>query len=239
MFLFGRFHSYEMLFWIALGCSVLGIIVVSTIRMRERVLEIDKQPLSLDRFLMLKGWAPFLVVFTLAFAYSVVTTYVAIYGREMMGITSGTGMFFTLFAIGLIISRLTGSHSLRKGQILRNASLGILVSISGFIIFAAVPNQVGYYLAPFIIGLGNGHLWPAFQMIFINMAPHSQRGTANSTLLTSWDLGMGVGMLVGGSVAEHFGYSAAFWSGVALYAVGVIFYFTYVRGYYTRNKLHD
>ena len=76
-------------------------------------------------------------------------------------------------------------------------------------------------------------------MIFINMAPHSQRGTANSTLLTSWDLGMGVGMLVGGSVAEHFGYSAAFWSGVALYAVGIIFYFTYVRGYYTRNKLHD
>lgn len=88
MFLFGRFHSYEMLLRIALGCSVLGIIVVSTIRMRERVLEIDKQPLSLDRFLMLKGWAPFLVVFTLAFAYSVVTTYVAIYGREMMGITA-------------------------------------------------------------------------------------------------------------------------------------------------------
>ncbi len=156
-----------------------------------------------------------------------------------MGITSGTGMFFTLFAIGLIISRLTGSRSLRKGQILRNASLGIVVSISGFVIFAAVPNVVGYYLAPFIIGLGNGHLWPAFQMIFINMAPHSQRGTANSTLLTSWDLGMGVGMLLGGMLAEHFSYHWAFWGGVILYALGVLFYFAYVRQYYTRHKLHD
>lgn len=239
MFLFGRYHDYRMLFWLSLACSLLGIVVLSTLRVRNRMLEIDKQPLSLDRFLMVKGWAPFLVVFTVAFAYSVVSTYVAIYAREKMGITTGTGLFFTLFAIGLIVSRLTGSRSLRKGQIVRNASLGILVSISGFIIFAAVQNPIGYYLAPLVIGLGNGHLWPAFQMMFINMAPHSQRGTANSTILTGWDLGMGVGMLIGGVLAEHYGYSAAFWGGVSLYALGVIFYFTYVRGYYKRNKLHD
>ena len=239
MFLFAKYESYEMLFWLALICSVLGIIVVSTIHVRERVLEIDKQPISLDRFLMLKGWAPFLVIFTVAFAYSVVSTYVAIYGRDELGITGGTGLFFTLFAIGLIVSRLTGSRSLRKGLILRNASLGIVVSISGFVIFAAVHNPIGYYLAPLVIGLGNGHLWPAFQMIFINMAPHSQRGTANSTLLTSWDLGMGAGMLLGGTLAEHFGYHLAFWGGVMLYALGVLFYFVFVRQYYTRNKLHD
>ncbi len=239
MFLFAKYESYEMLFWLALICSVLGIIVVSTIHVRERVLEIDKQPISLDRFLMLKGWAPFLVIFTVAFAYSVVSTYVAIYGRDELGITGGTGLFFTLFAIGLIVSRLTGSRSLRKRLILRNASLGIVVSISGFVIFAAVHNPIGYYLAPLVIGLGNGHLWPAFQMIFINMAPHSQRGTANSTLLTSWDLGMGAGMLLGGTLAEHFGYHWAFWGGVMLYALGVLFYFVFVRQYYTRNKLHD
>ena len=218
MFLFARYQSYEMLFWLAFAVSVLGVIVVSTIRVKDRPLVLDKQPLSLDRFIMLKGLVPMLTVFTVGFAYSVVTTYVAIYGRDELGITTGTGFFFTLFAIGLIVSRLTGSRSLRKGLILRNASLGILVSISGW---------------------GNGHLWPAFQMIFINMAPHSQRGTANSTILTGWDLGMGVGMLAGGAIAEHFGYHAAFWAGIAVYALGVIFYFTVVRPYYKQNKLHD
>ena len=239
MFLFARYHSYEMLFWLAFAVSVLGVIVVSTIRVKDRPLVLDKQPLSLDRFIMLKGLVPMLTVFTVGFAYSVVTTYVAIYGRDELGITAGTGFFFTLFALGLIVSRLTGSRSLRKGLILRNASLGILVSISGFSLFAAVHHPACYYIAPLIIGLGNGHLWPAFQMIFINMAPHSQRGTANSTILTGWDLGMGVGMLAGGAIAEHFGYHAAFWSGIAVYALGVLFYFTVVRRYYQRNKLHD
>lgn len=239
MFLFAHYHSYDMLFALSLVCSLAGLIVNATLKLKDRELVKEKQPISLDRFLMLKGWAHFLVIFTVAVAYSILSTYVAIYGKEEMGITGGTGLFFTLFAVGLIISRLTGSKSLRKGQIVRNASLGILVSISGFILFASVHNMVGYYLAPFVIGLGNGHLWPAFQMMFINMAPHSQRGTANSTLLTSWDLGMGVGMFAGGAIAEHVGYHAAFWSGAAFYALGVVFYFVYVRGYYLRHKLHD
>lgn len=239
MFLFARYQSYEMLFWMSFIVSALGLVVVSTVHVKDRTLVLDKQPLSLDRFLMLKGLVPMLTVFTVGFAYSVVSTYVAIYGRDELGITAGTGLFFTLFAIGLIVSRLTGSRSLRKGLIVRNASLGILVSISGFALFAAVHHPVCYYLAPFVIGLGNGHLWPAFQMIFINMAPHSQRGTANSTILTGWDLGMGIGMLVGGAVAERFGYHTAFWTAVGVYALGVLFYFAVVRGYYYRNKLHD
>ena len=239
MFLFARYQSYEMLFWMSFIVSALGLVVVSTVHVKDRTLVLDKQPLSLDRFLMLKGLVPMLTVFTVGFAYSVVSTYVAIYGRDELGITAGTGLFFTLFAIGLIVSRLTGSRSLRKGLIVRNASLGILVSISGFALFAAVHHPVCYYLAPFVIGLGNGHLWPAFQMIFINMAPHSQRGTANSTILTGWDLGMGIGMLAGGAVAERFGYHTAFWTAVGVYALGVLFYFAVVRGYYYRNKLHD
>lgn len=239
MFLFAHYHSYEMLFALSLICSLLGLIVNATLRLKPRELIKEKQTISLDRFLMLKGWAPFIVIFTVAVAYSIVSTYVAIYGKEELHIGGQTGFFFTLFAVGLIISRLTGSRSLRQGKILRNASMGILVSVSGFILFSAVHNPVGYYLAPFVIGLGNGHLWPAFQMMFINMAPHSQRGTANSTLLTSWDLGMGVGMFVGGAVAEHLSYHIAFWSGTIFYVMGVIFYFVYVRGYYTRNKLHD
>lgn len=237
LLLFSRFHSYDMLFALSFLCSLAGVIVDSTLRLKPRPLAQGKQPLSLDRFILVRGWALFIVVFTLAFAYSVITTYVAIYGRERLGITTGTGLFFALFAIGLIISRLTGSRSLAKGRITRNASLGIVVSIFGFVLFSAVHHPACYYLAPFIIGLGNGHLWPACQTMFINLAEHSKRGTANSTLLTAWDLGMGVGMLAGGSVAEHFGYYAAFWTGVAVYALGVLFYFTYARGHFLRYKL--
>lgn len=239
LLLFSRFHSYEMLFALSLICSFIGVIVDSTLHLKSRELNRDKKAISLDRFFMIKGWALFLVVFSAAFAYSVLSTYVAIYGREKLGITTGTGLFFALFAIGLIISRLTGGRSLRKGLIVRNASMGILVSLSGFVLFAAIHHPVAYYMAPFIIGLGNGHMWPAFQNMFLALAPNTQRGTANSTLLTSWDFGMGIGMLLGGSVAERMGYYAAFWAGVGFYVMGIVFFFTYARAHFLRNKLES
>ena len=73
--------------------------------------------------------------------------------------------------------------------------------------------------------------------MFINLAPHTQRGTANSTLLTSWDVGIGIGILAGGALAETFGYSAAFWWAWIINAVGVVFYFAFVRKNYLKNKL--
>lgn len=237
LLIFAHWHSYNLLFCLSLISSFAGLIVDATLKLKPRELMKEKKPLSLDRFLLLKGWALFIVVFSAAFAYSILSTYVAIYGKEKMGITSGTGLFFALFAIGLIVSRLSGSHSLRKGLIVRNATMGLLCSLCGFTLFAAIHNPIGYYLAPFIIGLGNGHFWPAFQNMFLNLAPNSQRGTANSTLLTSWDLGMGVGMFVGGSIAEHLGYYSAFWAGVVAFSLGIAFFFLYAKGHFIRYRL--
>ena len=80
-------------------------------------------------------------------------------------------------------------------------------------------------------------MFPAFQNMSINLAPNSQRGTANSTLLTSWDIGIGLGILLGGSIVEMGGYHAAFWSAWIVNGAGVLFFFAYVRNSYLRNKL--
>ena len=183
-------------------------------------------------------------MFTLGISYSIMSTYVAIYGREQLGISGGTGAFFGLLAIGLIVSRLTGAKSLRQGLVVRNANVGFIVSLCGYIIFALssvslnLPVRITcYFLAPFIIGLGNGHTWPAFQNMFINLAEHNQRGTANSTILTSWDLGMGAGMLLGGILTEYLGYCRAFWVIVLINATGAAFYYIFARSHYLRHKL--
>ena len=85
-------------------------------------------------------------------------------------------MFFSLLAVGLIVSRLTGAHALRDNLVSRNASMGVCVSVFGYLLFAAVQSPFAYYASAFIIGLGNGHMYPAFQTMFINLAEHNQRG---------------------------------------------------------------
>ncbi len=193
--------------------------------------------ISLDRFLLLKGWPEALCMVGYSFSYGVVSTYIAIYAKQELGITTGTGLFFTLLCIGLISSRLVGARGLRRGRITENATYGVIISLIGYLVFSAFHNMWGFYGAAFIVGLGNGHMFPAFQTMFINMAPASQRGTANSTLLTSWETGFGLGIILGGIVAEYFSYGTAFWIAWLGNAAGVILYFSHARQHFLRNRL--
>ena len=237
LLLFGAYKSYDLLFWVAFITALIGLTSTLSVKLREREIVKNNQPLSLDRFILLKGWRQGAAMICYAFSYGVLATYIAIYGQEELGITGGTGLFFMLLAIGLILSRLVGGRKLRQGKVTQNASIGIAVSLVGYFIFAAVHNYWGYYGAALIIGLGNGHMFPAFQTMFINLAPNSQRGTANSTLLVSWDIGIGLGILVGGIVSEHIGYHAAFWTAWGVNLLGASIFYLFARRHFQQNKL--
>ena len=237
MYLYVLFHNFEMLFAVSLISSCLGWVMVSSVKIKERPPVANKQQISLDRFFLIKGWSEAIVIALLSFSYGVISTYLAIYGKEELGITTGTGTYFLLLSLGLMSSRIIGGRSLRKGHIVENASKGMMLSVFGYFLFAAFHNPVGYYGSAIIIGLGNGHMYPAMQNMFINLAPNSQRGTANATILTSWDLGVGLGVILGGVLAEYFNYHAAFWVAFLGNALGVAFFFAYARQSFIRNRL--
>jgi Major Facilitator Superfamily. len=80
-------------------------------------------------------------------------------------------------------------------------------------------------------------MWPAFQNMMISMAYHHERGTANSTILISWDIGMGLGILAGGAIAEHLGYTTAFWTVAVMNAIGVLLYFLKTRDFFLIRRI--
>lgn len=237
LLVFEAYNNYDLLFWLAFATALIGLISTSLVKVNDREIVKNKQPLSLDRFILLKGWRQGLAMICYAFSYGILATYIAIYGKDELGITGGTGLFFMLLALGLALSRIVGGRKLRQGKITQNAALGTAVSLVGYLIFAAVHNHWGYYGAALIIGLGNGHMFPAFQTMFINLAENSQRGTANSTLLVSWDIGIGLGILVGGIVAEHISYHATFWTAWGVNVVGVAIFYLFARKHFLQNRL--
>ncbi len=237
LMLYGIWKSYDVLFWLAFAVSATGLIINSTLNLKKREPVAVKQKLSLDRFLLLKGWSQGLCMVCFAFSYGVLSTYIAIYGKDDLGIAGGTGLFFMLLAIGLILSRLVGNRSLRDGKIVQNASFGLAIALVGYLLFAACHTRFGYYGSALVIGLGNGFMFPAFQTMFLNLASNDQRGTANSTLLVSWDIGIGLGILLGGSIAERLGYHAAFWTAFAVNFAGVAFFYLFSRQNFLRNRL--
>lgn len=237
LFIYAAWSNFDFLFVLSLVIACGGWWINSTLRLKPKPTVAERPHMSLDRFILVSGWSEGLTMVCFACSYGVISTYVAIYGKEELGITSGTGVFFMLLAAGLIMSRLTGSVSLRKGNIARNASVGIAVSLFGYLLFAGVHTLVGYYGAALVIGLGNGHMYPAFQNMFVNLATHDRRGTANSTLLVSWDVGMGLGVLAGGAIAEIAGFHAAFWTAWAVNACGALFWYAYVKRHFLSHKL--
>lgn len=230
-------HNFNIIFWLAMVVALIGLIINSTLKLQPRQLAVGKQAISLDRFFLVKGWSEALTMVCFAFSYGVLSTYVAIYGKEALGIEGGSGTFFLLLSVGLILSRLQGNKALREGKIAYNAAIGVCVSLLGYLLFAAVPNQFGYYAAALVIGLGNGHMYPAYQNMFVDLAPHSQRGTANSSILVSWDVGVGLGILLGGVLSENYGFGPAFWAAWVVNLLGFLGFWLYVKGHFTRNKL--
>lgn len=238
IYIYHKTHNFDILFWTAFVAAGLGMLVASTVKIRERPIRRTGRLLSLDRFFLTRGWAIAVNLVFFGFCYGVLSNYLAIYGRERLGISGGTGAFFTILSIGLILSRLQGSKSLRKGNLTRNALEGIVISTVGYVVFVAFPHMAGYYLSAFLIGFGNGHMYPAHQNMMINVAHNNERGTANSSVLTAWDVGQGLGILLGGIVAEHLGYGAAFWMIAFVQVLGLLFFVFLTKNFFLQRRLH-
>ena len=262
IFIYRYSHSFELLFWLALVVACAGWLVDATVKIERKedtsVLRSSATfhipRISWDRFFLVRGWLLGLNMVAFGFSFGVLSNYLAIYGKEVMGITGGTGAYFMLCSIGLILSRLQGGKALRQGRVTHNAGEGMVISLIGYTIFIALPalghlspltsylsplTLIGYYGSALLIGLGNGHMWPAFQNMTINVARNNQRGTANSTILISWDIGMGLGILVGGVIAEFMGYAAAFWTVVLVNALGVLTFFAATKAFFLKRNLNE
>lgn len=237
IYIYAETHNFELLFWMALIIATFGWMVDATVRLKPTTVPQEPKRISLDRFFLARGWMLGFNMIFFGFCFGVLSNYLAIYGKQVLGMTGGTGTWFLLCSIGLIMSRLQGSKALRQGKLTQNATEGMLLSLAGYTIFVACPDMVGYYGSAILIGLGNGHLWPAFQNMIISMAHHNERGTANSTILISWDVGVGIGIIAGGAIAEHLGYATAFWTVSVTHALGVLLYFARTRRFFLSGRL--
>lgn len=229
--------NFQLLFWLALIIAGFGMAVDAGIKPKEKLQKSPARPISLDRFFLVRGWMLALNMVFFGFCFGVMSNYLAIYSMEVMGITGGTGTWFLLLSLGLVASRLQGAKALREGKLLLNATEGTVISSFAYSIFILFPNSFGYYGSAILLGLGNGHLWPAFQNMIISIAHHNERGTANSTLLISWDIGIGLGVLVGGFVSELISYAAAFWIVAISQLAGMFLFLFFTRSFYQKRVI--
>ena len=115
LFLHSGGASYTTIFSYALGSCVLGFMAACIVRTPYKA-PVKRAPISLDRFILLKGLPAGLSLLLLSIPYGMTTNYVAMYAQEI-GITAETGFFFTLMAVGMAVSRLFSGRLVDKGLV--------------------------------------------------------------------------------------------------------------------------
>lgn len=238
-------ENYTLLFVAALITAVVGCILASLVKVKFRQpLDRCGKMFSADRFLLFEGIPASLAFFMLAIPYGMTSSYIAIYAAEV-GIEHGVGVFFTIQGAGLIVSRLISGKQVDKGFITPTITRGIAIALVGVtgeaMLSLACGFNIGlgyvvYFLSAFLIGYGFGTIFPAFNTLFINMAPNSRRATANATYLTGWDVGIGAGMLLGGALSVN-GYSGSFAFSAILVVAALIYFTTFVARHFERHRL--
>lgn len=237
------YYTFDVIFYSALISCSLGMIAATLVK-APRKEPVKRAPISLDRFFLIKGIPAGLDLLLLSIPYGMTTSYIAMYGRQI-GITSGTGIFFTFMAVGMAVSRIFSGKLVDKGRTTEVISWGMYLVCFCFFSLSACATLMqwhasaavaAFYTIALLLGVGFGTMFPAFNTMFVNLAPNSQRGTATSTYLTSWDVGIGIGLMLAGYIGEIGTLDKAYLIGGILSVISVIFFRLHVAPHYHRNK---
>lgn len=243
LFLHGKI-PYNNIFTIGFLACAIGFLTATVIRTKPKE-RISRPPLSLDRFILLKGLPVSLSLLLLSIPYGATTNFVAIYAEEI-GLNVQTGYFFTLMALGMGLSRIIAGKQVDKGRITNCIHLGFYPVILAFftlglcrfsVQWSHTAAAVSYFAVAILLGAGFGAMFPALNNLYINLAPNNQRATATSTYLTAWDIGLGIGILSSGIIAEQFTFYMVYWLGALLCIASMLFFLLKVTPHYHQHKL--
>ena len=244
LFLHDASAGYTFIFCCSLGTCLIGLLCAYLVKTPYKV-PVKKEPISLDRFILLKGIPAGISLLLLSIPYGMTTNYVAMYAKQI-GITSSTGFFFTLMAIGMAVSRLFSGKLVDKGRITQVIQAGMYLVCLCFFALSACGWSASwsiewttylFFLISLLLGIGFGTMFPAYNTLFVNLAPNNQRGTATSTYLTSWDVGIGIGMVLGGYIAEVTTFRMAYLSGAILTVVSLLYFYRKVSPHFLQHRL--
>lgn len=205
LLLMGRM-GYHVLFLSATGCMIIAFVLFLLLKVPK--ISVKKSPLSFKQLIDKDALPASTIMLVFLFTFGALENFTALFASKN-GLPSG-GIFFTVMACMLFVTRATvGKVADKKGEGIFvytcNASMFI-----AFVLMAFVPNTVTFLVAAVFAGYGFGGLEPALQSMAVHIAPPERRGSANSTFLCAYDIGIGLGGGIAGYLISGLGFKWMF-----------------------------
>lgn len=197
-------YSFQLMFYACTGFALLSFLLALFINQPNVSSETETPPATKRMLLEKKAFFPSLVMFFVLVSYAAITSFLALYGQYRL--VADIGLFFTVFAASISVSRpLFGRLADRKGHHLVLVPGLILCTLTLVIIYFA-SSLPAFIFAGFVYGMGFGAVQPSMQALSVLFVPPERRGAATATYFLFLDLGLGLGSVLWGLVAQSYGY---------------------------------
>lgn len=212
--------DYTVLFACASGSAVIAMILFLLLKLRP--VEAAPHPLNVRALFAGSAVPASAIALVFMLTFGALENFLAKYAAGK-GLPSG-GLFFAIMAVMLLLVRLTlGKYADRKGEGMFVYSCNAAM-FAAFMLLALIPNSVTFVLAAILAGYGFGGLEPALQSMAVHGSSPAERGSANSTFLCAYDIGIGLGGGIAGSLITAAGYESMFLILSAANVISVLMY---------------
>ncbi|MGE5586765.1 MAG: MFS transporter [Clostridia bacterium] len=161
--------------------------------------------------------------------YGSIASFIAVYAGSR-GVNN-PGVFFTVFALSMFTTRtFAGKISDRYGRASVIAP-GLAAISLGMATLASSRSLVSFALAAVIYGVGFSVMQPTVTALTVDHVPAGRRGAALGTLMAMYDVGVALGGVAAGWIAERFPLDAVYWCMSGVGACGLVFFICGYRRY--------
>ncbi|SDH21380.1 MFS transporter [Desulfosporosinus hippei] len=168
-----------------------------------------------------------LVLFFITLTYGGIVSFLPAYA-SFRGVDN-IGIFFSVYALVLLLGRpIIGKLSDKYGP-RRFLVPGILMLVVALVLLSMASSLSMFLLVAVVYGLGFGTVQPILNALVITLSPPERRGAANATFAVAMDLGIGLGAVILGFIAQELGYVYMYGSSVIFALLALVMYFSFLR----------
>jgi MFS family permease len=148
--------------------------------------------------------------------------FVKLYARDDLGADRIGGVFLLYGALILLI-RVFGARLPDRLGARRAGTAALAFGAIGIAIVVAWPSMAGLYAGTVVFAIGQSLAYPALLVLALAGVDDSERASVVGTFSSFFDLSQGLGAVICGQVARHYGYREMFAVGVAFALAGIVF----------------
>lgn len=230
--------EYDILLTVASIMAVLSMVFsfFSSEKIKEKSEKTaQSEAKGIDQYIEKKALPICITAFLLAFAYSSIVAYIALFFSEI-GYANYSMFFFMSMALMIIVTRPKIGKLYDKNGPNSLVYPGLALLIIGLIIIAFSTSPIVLLVTAAFIGLGYGAVFPSFQTLCISSAGPNRAGTASATFFLLYDIGIGLGSFVYGILSAPLGIDKIYLVAAAIAGVCVISYYITIKYKSVRKK---